>query len=297
VTLAVSPAVARALDDGRGVVALESTIFSPLGLPAPANREALERCVAAVRAGGAEPAVTAILDGVARVGLNPDEHDRILASGVKVAERDIPVAIAQDIPVGVTTVSASLALAAAAGIQVFATGGIGGVHRGAELTGDVSADLGAIAAHPVVTISAGAKAFLDLARTLEHLETLGVPVLGWHTDEFPMFWCGSSGLPVPHRIDDAAAAVRVARAQRALGLSRGVLVVAPIPAAAAIPRREVDAVLDRATASAGTGADVTPKLLAAIAEATDGRTVRANIALAEHNATVAAAVAREFTPV
>jgi pseudouridine-5'-phosphate glycosidase len=297
VTLVVSPEVATALADGAPVVALESTIFSRYGLPAPANREALDRCLAAVRAGAAVPAVTAVLDGVARVGLAPDDHDRILAGGVKVAERDLPVAIAQGKPVGVTTVSASLALAAAAGVAVFATGGIGGVHRGAEVTGDISADLGAIAAYPVVTVCAGAKAFLDLARTLEHLETLGVPVLGWRTDEFPMFWCRSSGLPVPHRVDDAAAAVRVVRAQRALGASRGVLVAVPIPEEAAIAPHEVEAVLARAAAGAGTGAGATPRVLAAIADATNGRTVRANIALAEHNAAVAAAVAREFPQV
>jgi pseudouridylate synthase len=297
VTLVVSPEVATALADGAPVVALESTIFSRHGLPAPANREALDRCLAAVRAGAAVPAVTAVLDGVARVGLARDDHDRILAGGVKVAERDLAVAIAQGTPVGVTTVSASLALAAAAGVAVFATGGIGGVHRGAEVTGDISADLGAIAAYPVVTVCAGAKAFLDLARTLEHLETLGVPVLGWRTDEFPMFWCRSSGLPVPHRVDDAAAAVRVVRAQRALGASRGVLVAVPIPEEAAIAPHEVEAVLARAAAGAGTGAGATPRVLAAIADATDGRTVRANIALAEHNAAVAAAVAREFPQV
>jgi pseudouridylate synthase len=297
VTLVVSPEVVTALADGAPVVALESTIFSRHGLPAPANREALDRCLAAVRAGAAVPAVTAVLDGVARVGLAPEDHDRILAGGVKVAERDLPVAIAQGTPVGVTTVSASLALAAAAGVAVFATGGIGGVHRGAEVTGDISADLGAIAAYPVVTVSAGAKAFLDLARTLEHLETLGVPVLGWRTDEFPMFWCRSSGLPVPHRVEDAAAAVRVARAQRALGASRGVLVAVPIPEEAAIAPNEVEAVLARVAADAGTGAGATPRVLAAIADATDGRTVRANIALAEHNSAVAAAVAREFPQV
>jgi pseudouridine-5'-phosphate glycosidase len=296
-TLAISPEVASALADGGAVVALESTIFSPFGLPAPANREALDRCLAAVRAGGAVPAMTAVLDGVARVGLAPDQHDRILAGGVKVAERDLPVAISQGLPVGVTTVSASLALSATSGVAVFATGGIGGVHRDAEVTGDVSADLGAIAAYPVVTVSAGAKAFLDLARTLEQLETLGVPVLGWRTDDFPMFWCRSSGLPVPHRIDDAAAAVGVARAQRALGVPRGVLVAVPIPEDAAIPREQVEAAIDRAVTDAGTGAAATPRVLAAIADATDGRTVRANIVLAEHNASVAAAVAREFTQV
>jgi pseudouridylate synthase len=295
VTIAVSPEVVSALADGVAVVALESTIFSPFGLPAPANRETLDRCLAAVRAGGAVPAVTAVLDGVARVGLAPGEHDRILDGGVKVAERDLSVAIGQGAPVGVTTVSASLALAATAGVRVFATGGIGGVHRGAEVTGDVSADLGAIAAHPVVTVSAGAKAFLDLARTLEQLETLSVPVLGWRTDEFPMFWCRTSGLPVPHRVDDAATVARIARAQRALGGSRGVLLTVPIPVEAAIDRDVVESAIERAAAEAGTGPGATPRVLAAIADATGGRTIRANIVLAEHNASVAAAVAREFT--
>jgi pseudouridylate synthase len=295
VTLAVSPEVAGALADAAPVVALESTIFSPFGLPAPANRKALDRCLAAVRGGGAVPAITAVLDGIARVGLAPGEHDRILDGGVKVAERDLPVAIGQGAPVGVTTVSASLALAATAGVRVFATGGIGGVHRGAEVTGDVSADLGATAAHPVVTVSAGAKAFLDLARTLEQLETLSIPVLGWRTDEFPMFWCRSSGLPVPHRVDDVATVARIMRAQRALGGSRGVLLGVPIPEDAAIDREVVEAAIDAAAVEAGTGPGATPKVLAAIAAATGGQTVRANIALAEHNASVAAAVAGEFT--
>ena len=148
-TVVVSAEVQDALARGRAVVALESTIFSPFGLPAPANAEALDRSVAAVRAGGAVPAITAVLDGALRVGLEPTEHERILTGGRKVAERDLGVAVAQREPVGVTTVSAALALAAAAGIEVFATGGIGGVHRGAERTGDISSDLGAIAAHPV----------------------------------------------------------------------------------------------------------------------------------------------------
>ena len=292
---AVNTEVADALAAGRPVVALESTIFSPLGLPAPANREALDRCLAAVRAGGAVPALTAVLDGVARVGLEPDQHARILTGGVKLAERDLAVASAHGTAVGVTTVSASLALAAAAGVHVFATGGIGGVHRGAEVTGDVSADLGAIARYPVVTVSAGAKAFLDVARTLEYLETASVPVLGWRTDEFPMFWCRSSGLPVPHRVEDAATVARVARAQGALGSTRGVLLSVPVPEPAAIPREEIEAAIATVAPDRGTGASVTPRALTAIAEATHGRTVRANLALAEHNASVAAAVASEFT--
>ena len=240
-----------------------------------------------------------MLDGRARVGLEVAEHERILDGGTKVAERELAVAIARGAAVGVTTVSASLALAAAVGIEVFATGGIGGVHRGAELTGDVSADLGAIAAHPVVTVSSGAKAFLDLARTLEALETASVPVLGWRTDEFPMFWCRSSGLPIPQRVEDASEVVGVARALRALGLRRGVLLAVPIPEHDAIDPAEIEVAIAAAVAtceSAGErGAAVTPRILAAIAAATEGRTVPANLALAEHNAEVAARVARAFT--
>jgi pseudouridine-5'-phosphate glycosidase len=286
-----SPEVRDALADHRPVVALESTIFSPFGLPAPANAEALARCIKAVRAGGAVPAVTAVLDGRPRVGLDPIEHERVLAGGRKVAERDLPVAIAQDEAVGVTTVSGALSLAAAAGVDVFATGGIGGVHRGAERTGDISSDLGALARHPLVTVSAGAKAFLDLPRTLEHLETLGVPVLGWQTSEFPMFWCRSSGLPLSHRVEDAETVARVVDALRALGLRRGVLLAVPIPESAAIERSVVDAAIERMATAADTGADVTPRILAAIAEATEGRTIPANLSLAERNAAVAASVA------
>ena len=229
-SVVVAPEVRDALATAQPVVALESTIFSPFGLPAPANVEALDRCLAAVRTGGAVPALTAVLDGRPRVGLDPAEHERILTGGAKVAARDLAVAMARSSAVGVTTVSAALALAAAAGISVFATGGIGGVHREVGHTGDVSADLGALAAHSLVTVSAGAKAFLDLPRTLEHLEMLGVPVLGWRTDEFPMFWCVSSGLPVPYRVDEEAQVAAVLRAQRALGLTGGVLLAVPIPA-------------------------------------------------------------------
>ncbi|HET6186300.1 MAG TPA: pseudouridine-5'-phosphate glycosidase, partial [Trebonia sp.] len=228
-TIKVAGAVATALAAGRPVVALESTIFSRLGLPAPANGDALRRCLAAVRAGGAEPAVTAILDGKARVGLEPGEEERVLAGSAKVAERDIAVAVAQGLEVGVTTVSASVALAHAAGIEVFATGGIGGVHRGAELTGDISADLDALASHPVITVCAGAKAFLDLARTLEYLETAGVPVLGWQHDWFPAFYLRSSGLPVPHRVETARVVAGVLRGRTRA--STGVLLTVPIPSA------------------------------------------------------------------
>ena len=292
-TIRVSAAVAAALAAGRPVVALESTIFSNLGLPAPANGEALRRCLAAVRDGGAEPAVTAILDGQARVGLEPGEEERVLTGTRKVAERDIAVAVAQGAPVGVTTVSASVALAHAAGVQVFATGGIGGVHRGAELTGDISADLDALASHPVVTVCAGAKAFLDLARTLEYLETAGVPVLGWQHDWFPAFYTRSSGLPVPHRVDDERTVCDVLRFRSRQ--DAGVLLTVPIPVEDEIPAARIDAQMKaalEASAQAGiTGPAVTPYVLARIEKETDGQSIPANLALARNNAAVAARIA------
>ena len=201
--------------------------------------------------------------------------------------------MAQQWTFGATTVSASVALAAAAGIEVFATGGIGGVHRGAELTGDVSADLDTLAHHPVITVCAGAKAFLDLARTLEYLETIGVPVLGWQHDWFPAFYTRSSGLRVPHRVDSAAEVVATLR-QRTRP-STGVLVGVPIPEGDELDPDELDAVLtlahDECERAGIVGAAVTPFVLGRIAEATEGRSVPANLALAERNAAVAAEIA------
>lgn len=292
-TPVVSPEVAAALAAKQPVVALESTIFSNLGLPSPANREALERCIAVVRGHGAVPAVTAVLDGVARVGLSDREHERILGAARKVAERDLPIAIGERWAFGATTVSASLTLAAAAGIRVFATGGIGGVHRGAELHGDVSADLPALARHPVVTVSAGAKSFLDLPRTLEMLETLSVPVIGHQCDEFPAFTVVSSGLRLSHRIDDLDVLARVAKTR--LDFGGGMLVCTPVPAAEAIDASIMNDAITRALAAAEsrgvTGPEVTPIVLAEIAAETSGEAVRANLALAENNARVAAALA------
>jgi pseudouridine-5'-phosphate glycosidase len=297
--LRVGDEVRDALATNVAVVALESTIFSRLGLPLPASGEALDRCTAAIRAAGAVPAVTAVLDGVPVVGLAAGEHARLFeADPRKAAARDVPVAVAQRWRFGATTVSASVMLAAAASIPVFATGGIGGVHRGAETTGDTSADLGALAAHPVVVVSAGAKAFLDLGRTLEWLDTAGVPVVGWQTSEFPAFYSRSSGLPVPHRVEGAAEVVDVFRAGAALGWRGGVLVAAPIPAAAEIPWADVSAAIEHALADAAAarlaGPAVTPFVLGAIAVATGGRSVPANLALAEHNAAVAAEIAVAF---
>jgi len=285
-----SPEVTAALSDGVPVVALESTVYSTLGLPVPHNADALDRCVTAIRARGAVPAVTAIIDGEVRAGLTEVDHARILGEARKVAERDIAVAVGQRWSVGATTVSASLAIAAAAGIPVFATGGIGGVHRGAEITGDVSADLGAISRHGVVTISAGAKSFLDLPRTLEALETLGATVVGYGTDRLPAFTARSSPHDLPHRSDDVDELARIAAAQLAFG--RGVLIANPVPRADALDQQVHDAALAAALrdceASGITGAAVTPFVLGRIAEATDGASVPANIALVEHNAGLAA---------
>jgi pseudouridylate synthase len=289
--------VATALRERRPIVALESTIFSNLGLPTPANHDALTRCADAIRRAGAVPAITAVLDGVARVGIGDDEHERILGPARKAAERDVSVAVAQRWSFGATTVSASVAMAHAAGIEVFATGGIGGVHRGAELTGDVSADLDAIARHPVVTVCAGAKAFLDLARTLEHLESIGVPVLGWRHDWFPAFYTRSSGLPVPHRVESAAEVASILRHR--VRPDTGVLVTVPIPEQDELPAAELDATVARAlddcTRAGVSGAAVTPFVLRRIGEATAGRSVPANLALAENNARVAAEIAVEIS--
>lgn len=289
----LSAEVAAAIADGRPAVAMESTIYSHLGLPSPANREALDRCSAAIRNGGCVPAVTAILDGVVRLGLTELEHERILGPARKVAERDIAVAIAQKWDFGATTVSAAVAIAAAGGVSVFATGGIGGVHRGAELTGDISADLDAIASYPVVTVSAGAKAFLDLPRTLEYFETIGVPVLGWKHEWFPAFYTRSSGLKVPHQVQ-AASEVADILLHRSRAKT-GVLLTVPIPVEAELDAEQLDSVLAQALvdceAAGIRGAAVTPFVLGRIGQATEGRSVPANLALAENNARVAAEVA------
>ena len=295
--IVVSEQVRQALADRVPVVAMESTIYSTLGLPVPHNAEALRRCKAAVEAGGAVPAVTAVVDGRWRVGLSADEEERVLEGTRKVAERDLAVAAAQSWDVGVTTVSASVALAARAGIEVFATGGIGGVHRGVELSGDVSADLDALASHPVVTVCAGAKSFLDLARTLEHLESAGVPVLGWRSPDFPAFYVRSSGLPVPHVVEAPDEVARVLRARSRP--QTGVLLTVPIPEADELDRERHDAALTTAleqAAEAGiTGAAVTPYVLERVGRATEGGSVPANLALAANNAAVAAEVAAALT--
>jgi pseudouridine-5'-phosphate glycosidase len=298
-TINISTEVSDTLASGGPVVALESTIFSHLGLPSPSNHTALTQCIAAIREAGAIPAITAVLDGVARVGLEESEHERILGPARKVGEREVALAVGQRWPVGATTVSASLLLAARAGIGVFATGGIGGVHRDVHLHGDVSADLGALASHPVVTVCAGAKSFLDLPRTLEHLEMLGVPVLGLACDEFPAFTVHSSGLPIPARVDNVTELASIVRAHREIGRQGGILACVPVPLEDSLDKSIIDAVIDDALRAANAakieGPKVTPFVLGAIAEATKGTSVVANLSLARNNARVAAELAVQLS--
>ena len=293
-TVLLTDEVQTALKEGLGVVALESTLFSNLGLPSPANEEALDRSIAAIRESGSVPAVTAVIDGVPRMGLTESEHPRILGEARKTSERELGLAVGQKWSVGATTVSASVALCAAAGVAVFATGGIGGVHRGSEITGDVSADLGAIANHPVLTVCAGAKSFLDLARTLELLETLGAPVVGYQTNDFPMFYAPSSGLHIGSRVENPAEMADVFAARVALG-GGGTVLAVPLPLADAIDSDELKAATAAALAAADEanlyGPEITPFVLARLAAATEGRTLPANLSLAENNARIAGLVA------
>ncbi len=295
--IVVGDEVRAAISAKKAVVALESTIFSTLGLPAPANSEALARCTKAVRKAGAVPALTAVVDGVIWAGLPDEMQELVLNASVKVAARDLGVASAHRLSVGVTTVSASVVIADQVGIEVFATGGIGGVHRDAEITGDISADLDAIAHHGVTVVSAGAKAFLDLPRTLEYLETRSVPVIGWRTDHFPAFYTQSSGLDVPYRVDDAKSVARIHVARRELGQG-GTLLAVPIPTHAELDGQRIAEAIEEGLRQVGgrqlLGPQVTPAVLAEIEKATGGESVDANLALAENNAEVAAKVAFEI---
>ncbi len=289
----LSPEVSDALQAGRPIVALESTIFSGMGLPQPHSQTALDRCETAIRSAGAVPAMTAVIDGRWVVGVEGDQLQRVFATTRKVAERDLAVAAAQSWASGATTVSATTALAHLAGIRVFATGGIGGVHRQSELTGDISADLDALASHPVITVCAGAKAFLDLPRTLEYLETVGVPVLGFEHDWFPAFYTRSSGLKIPHRVESAleVAITLLSRVRP----DCGVLLTAPIPEADELDPDRINGCIELALADCAAagivGPKVTPFVLERMAAETAGDSVRANLSLAENNARGAAAVA------
>ena len=291
----IAPRIAAALARGGAVVALETTIVTH-GMPFPQNLETALEVESLVRAGGAEPATIAIVDGHIRVGLEPDAI-RTLAGmrGVrKVSRADLPFTVATG-AAGATTVAATMICAQLAGISVFATGGIGGVHRGAETTMDVSADLDELARTPVAVVCAGAKALLDLPKTLEVLETRGVPVICYRSDEFPAFWSRSSGLRAPLRLDSAAEIAHAIRAQRALGYSSGTLIANPVDAADEIPASDVAAHIEAAVAAAGaagvSGKEVTPFLLDRLFTLTGGASLTTNIALIKSNARLAAAVA------
>jgi pseudouridylate synthase len=293
--LDIAPEIAAALEQNRGVVALESTITAH-GMPYPGNlvtARALERMI---RTEGAVPATIAVLGGRLKVGLDEPALEHLAQSPdmAKASVRDLAVLIAQRCD-GATTVAATMRIAAMAGIRVFATGGIGGVHRGAELTGDVSADLTELARSPVAVISAGAKAILDLPRTLEILETLSVPVIGYQCDEFPAFYSRSSRLPIPMRADSAEEIAAILAARWRLSNEGGVLIANPIPDAEEIPAARIEghvaAALQEARGRGIAGKDVTPFLLARIRDLTGGDSQRANVALALNNAQLGARIA------
>lgn len=285
--------VAAARAAGQPIVALESSVLAQ-GLPLPANREADQRMRAAITARGAVPAITAVVAGEVMIGLEGEALERFLRrEGVaKVSARDLPVAMARRTD-GATTVAAALACCVAAGLPVFATGGIGGVHR--EPAYDESADLAALGRSPVIVVCAGAKSILDLPATLERLESHGVIVLGYRTREFPGFFTAVSGLAAPTTVESAEEIVAIARAARALGLPGAVLVAQPPPAAQALRAEEVEEAVAAARARARDagvrGGALSPYLLSAVEEVTQGRSLRANLALLEANAALAAEIA------
>ena len=289
----LSAEVAAALRQGRAVVALESSVLAQ-GLPIPANREAAGRMIAAVRARGATPAITAVTRGVPSMGLDTADLERLLGRGgvTKVSARDVPWAMATGVD-GATTVAASLALCALSGVDVFATGGIGGVHRG--LPRDESADLLELSRSRVVTVCSGAKSILDVAATVERLETLGVSVVGYRTDEFPGFLTAHTGLRVGARADSPTEVASIWRALVDMRRPGALLVVQPPPADVAIDAismtAAVDAAVEDARAARITGAELTPFLLRCVAEATGGRSLEANLGLLECNAALAAEIA------
>lgn len=283
------PAVAAAIAAGKAVVALESSVLAQ-GLPIPSNRVAARAMIDAVESHGAVAAIMAVVEGIPAAGLTDDELERFLArDGIeKVSTRDLALAVARGAD-GATTVAAALALARLAGIDVLATGGIGGVHRAPPF--DESADLAELARTPMIVVCSGAKAILDLRATAERLDTLGVPVLGFRTAELPAFYGAGSGIPV-QRVDDVQTIVNTYRAQRALGRSSALLVVQPPPAPFALPGSVVErAVVEgvRESTRAGVqGSAVTPFLLAYVDKATAGRAREVNLALLEQNAALAA---------
>src|SRR5262245_3798182 len=296
--LSMTPEVRVAIETGQPVVALESTLIAH-GMPYPRNLEMAQRLGASVRQEGAVPAIIAVGRGRILVGLDDAELRQIAEAQdvAKISSREIAAFLASG-KMGATTVASTMACAHLAGIRIFATGGIGGVHRGAASTFDISADLDQFARTPVAVVSAGAKAILDLPKTLEYLETKDVPVIGYGTDSFPAFFARSSGLPLQLRCDTPDQVATILRTQDRLGSGSGTLIANPIPEAHALPAEEIETVITRALAAAEregiAGKEVTPYLLAALVKLTGGRSLAANMALVEHNATVGARIAAAY---
>ncbi|MBR1550949.1 MAG: pseudouridine-5'-phosphate glycosidase [Muribaculaceae bacterium] len=295
--LSISPQVQQALQQGQPVVALESTIISH-GMPYPQNVQTAMRVEQTIRDNGAVPATIAIIGGRLKAGCTPDEIEYLGRQGqavTKASRRDLPVLVARGLD-GATTVTTTMIIAAMAGIKVFATGGIGGVHRGAETTMDISADLEELAQTPVMVICAGAKSILDLGLTLEYLETKGVPVIGYGTDELPAFYTRTSGHKVDYRIDTPEDLAQAFVAKMAMGLKGGMLVTNPIPEQYSMPHEVIDKAIDQAIAEAMEqgvkGKQTTPFLLARVKELTGGDSLDANIQLVLNNARLAALTAR-----
>src|SRR5579875_2084080 len=294
--LVLAEEVQTALVEKRAVVALESTVIAH-GLPYPANIEIAQAMEATIRAEGAVPATIALFDGKIRVGLSSQEIEQLAttpsAQVQKVSRRDLAMTLAAR-RLGATTVAGTMLCASMAGIRFFATGGIGGVHRGAERSMDISADLTELSRTPVLVVCAGAKSILDLDLTLEYLETQGVPVIGWQTDELPAFYVRSSGRRLPHRADDVALLAEMARVQWACNL-HGIVVTCPIPPQYALEADTLEAATQEALRQARErgihGSATTPFVLARVAELTGGESVEANKALLLNNATWAARIA------
>ena len=299
IDITYSQDVAAARDAGQPIVALESTIITH-GMPWPQNLEVAQQVERTVRDGGAVPATIAVLDGTLHVGLDDDQLIKLAQAKnvAKLSRADIAVCMAQG-RTGATTGAATMIAAHLAGISVFATGGIGGVHQGAEDNFDISADLQELAQTPVTVVAAGAKAILDLPKTFEVLETLGVPVITVGQNEIPAFWSRSSGLSAPLRLDTAAEIAKAQMMRTALGLSGGQLVTNPIPEANEIPRDVILPIIEtamaEATAQGIAGKSVTPFLLQRIFELTEGRSLASNVALVLNNARLATEIAKEMT--
>lgn len=298
--LVIAPEVRAALEAGQAVVALESTIIAH-GMPFPKNRDTALQVEAVIRAEGAVPATIAILDGRLRVGLSPAEIEELGRKGQKVpkvSRRDIPFILARK-QNGATTVASTMLIAAMAGIQIFATGGIGGVHRGATTTLDISADLQELAQTSVAVVSAGAKSILDLGLTLEYLETHGVPVVGFQTDCFPAFYTRTSRWPVDYQVDTAREVALALRYKWGMGLTGGVLIANPIPSAHSMDPTVIEKQIEMALAEASRlkirGKALSPYLLAKIETLTEGDSLAANIELVLNNARLGAQIARELS--